>query len=162
LITVLVIDEDDLFREAAYSIIDVAHDMTVVGEMRDEQDLRHLAPEFQADVVLMSVGTPYSDHLRALEQLHSLCPESKILMIGTCAEDPLLLEALKKGARGYLEKRNGDPLEIVRSIRMVSEGGTVLSPGLTALMFEALFEDGQKASWLQPQERQRSRLSWTT
>jgi len=142
------VDEDDLSREAVNSIIDVAHDMTVVAQMADEQDLLHLAPEFQADVVLMSVGTPHSDHLRAMEQLQSLYPEGKILVMGTCAEDPLLLEALKKGARGYLQKRSGDPLEVVKSIRMVSEGETVLSPGLTGLIFEALFEDGRNMNCL--------------
>ena len=148
MIRVLVVDEDDRSREAAYSIIDVASDMTVVAEMADDQEMLSLVPEFQPDVVLMGVGTPHSDHLRAVEQLHSLYPESKILMMGTCAEDPLLLEALKKGARGYLEKGNGDPLEVVKSIRMVSEGGTVLSPGLTALIFEALFENRRNTNCL--------------
>jgi len=141
LIRVLVVDEDDLSREAAYSIVDVAVDMTVVAETADEQEMLDLVSEFQPDVVLMGVGTPHSDHLRAVEQLHSLRPESEILMTGTYAESPLLLEALKKGARGYLEKGSGDPLEVVKSIRIVSEGGTVLSPGLTGLLFEALFEN---------------------
>ena len=59
-----------------------------------------LVAEFKPDVVLMGVGTLHSDHLRAVEQLHSLYPESKILMVGACAEDPLPLESLKKSVRG--------------------------------------------------------------
>ena len=129
-------------------MIDVAHDMTVVAEMADEQELLDSAPEYRPDVVLMGVGTPHSDHLGAVEQLHRLYPESKILLMGTCAKDPLLLEALKKGAWGYLERGHGDPLEVVKSIRMVSEGETVLSPGLTGLIFEALFEDGRNMNCL--------------
>jgi NarL family two-component system response regulator LiaR len=64
------------------------------------------------------------------------CPETRILVLTSSADNQLLAAALHAGALGCLLKE-APPEELRRAIREVGEGHPVLPPGLLRRLFES-------------------------
>ncbi len=84
-------------------------------------------PKNPPDVVLVDVNLPRMSGIECVARLKELCPSVLPLILTMYEDTPLIFDALKAGACGYLLKRT-PPAEIVASIEQVQAGGSPMSP----------------------------------
>ena len=133
IIRVLVVDDHDLFRDGITSIIRAQADMAVVGEAADGLAALVLAQSLRPDVLLLDVNMPGMGGIEAARQISAAAPEIAVVMLTVRDEDPLIFEAIRGGARGYLLKTIRAQ-QLVEMIRAAARGEAALTPALAARM----------------------------
>ena len=127
---VLVVDDHRLMSEGVSNLL-TAHGIEVLGVASDGVEAIALAKELQPELILMDIRMPRCDGLSATRQIKALCPEIKILMLTTSAEDQDLFESIKSGASGYLLKSiSGNAF--IEALRGLEQGTPPFSPGLAS------------------------------
>lgn len=115
---VLVVDDHAHAREAICEILSMDTSFEVIGVVSDGQQAIDYTEQWLPDLILMDIQMPILNGLEATQRIKLAFPYVKIVMI-TVSDDVLhLLEALKRGAQGYLLK-NLEPsmwLEYLHSI----------------------------------------------
>ncbi|WP_214407579.1 response regulator [Pseudonocardia lacus] len=127
-IGVLLVDDEELVRTGLRAIIDAESDMRVLGEADDGSEVPGLVRRLRPDVVLMDVRMPDVDGIATTRHLTTaLADPPRVLVLTTFGNDGYVYDALQAGATGFLLKR-ARPVEIVRAVRTVAEGDSLLFP----------------------------------
>jgi DNA-binding NarL/FixJ family response regulator len=132
MIRVAVADDEALVRFGLRVLLETEDDIAVVGEADDGQTAVELVRRTRPDVVLLDVRMPGSDGLQALRAIMA-APElaaTRVIVLTTFELDEYVFEALRDGASGFLIK-DTEPAELLRAVRVVADGGSLLSPGVT-------------------------------
>lgn len=139
-IRVVLVDDQDLFREGVRVIVDAQAGMQVVGTAADGLQAISVADETAPDVVLMDLRMPEMDGVEATRQL--LSPERvarrertlRVVVLTTFDLDDRAAAAIRYGASGFLLK-DTTPARLADAIRTVAAGNAVLAPqDLTRLL----------------------------
>ncbi len=136
-IRVVLADDQDLVRVGLRALIDREPDLEVVGEATNGQQALDAVRTARADVVVMDVRMPVLDGLEATRRIASDpgLAGVRILVLTTFEIDEYVFEALRLGAGGFLLK-DADAAEILRAIRVVAAGDSLLSPSVTRMVVE--------------------------
>lgn len=106
-------------------------DIEVVVEAEHGQQLLDaLDTGTRVDVVLLDLRMPVLDGLATLLELRHRPRRPAVLVVTTFDRDALVLDAIAAGADGYTLKR-GRRQDLVRAVRTVAAGGSVLAPEVT-------------------------------
>ncbi|MEK4438927.1 response regulator transcription factor [Paenibacillus sp. FSL K6-2862] len=115
---VLIVDDHEHAREAIEVILSMDVSFEVIGVVTNGQEAIDFMDKWLPDLILMDIQMPVMNGLEATSRIKQIFPYVKIVMI-TVSDDMLhLLEAIKRGAQGYLLK-NLEPstwLEYLHSI----------------------------------------------
>jgi DNA-binding NarL/FixJ family response regulator len=136
-VRVALIDDQALLRAGLRALLDAEDGIEVVGEAGDGEQAVALVREQRPDVVLMDIRMPGVDGLEATRRI-AADPELagvKVVVLTTFEVDEYVFEGLRAGAAGFLLKE-ADPEEIVRAVRVVAEGESLLSPSVTRRVVE--------------------------
>jgi DNA-binding NarL/FixJ family response regulator len=144
-ITVLLVDDQKLFREGVRVIIDAQEGMRVVGTAGDGLEAVRLVEEMQPDVVLMDVRMPQMDGVEASRQIFA--PDRvarrtkpvRVIVLTTFNLDDRAATAIRHGASGFLLK-DTTPLMLRDAIRTVHGGNAVLAPQDLATLLDRQFQ----------------------
>jgi DNA-binding NarL/FixJ family response regulator len=137
MIRVLVADDHPVVREGLSAIVDVEDDIVVVGQAWDGAEALRQTRALRPDVVLMDLKMPNMDGVAATERIRSELPGTQVLILTTYADDESIMAGVRAGARGYLLK-DAPPDELVRAIRIVARGGSLLQPVVAARVLDRL------------------------
>ena len=127
MIRVLVVDDHDLVRTGITRMLADIDGLQVVGEADSGEAALKLARELKPDVVLMDVKMPGIGGLEATRKLLRSHPDTKVVAVTVCEEDPFPTRLLQAGAAGYLTKGAGLD-EMVQAIRLAFAGQRYISP----------------------------------
>ena len=147
MIRVVLADDQILVRSGFRALLDAEHDITVVGEAGDGAEALDVCRELQPDVVLMDIRMPGIDGLTATRQISEdrRLDGVRVLILTTFEIDEYVYEALRAGASGFLVKHT-EPAELIRAVRVVAAGESLLSPGATRRLIAAFVESGAGAA----------------
>lgn len=128
-IGVLVADRVRLVRGALRALLEAEADVAVAGEAASGEEVVALVNETRPDVVLMDVELPGLDGVEVIRRIVADPGLSgvNVLIVTASERDDHALGSLRAGASGFLS-RDSDPGELVRAVRKVAAGETVLSP----------------------------------
>ncbi|CAM3221051.1 response regulator transcription factor [Nocardioides dubius] len=139
-IRVLLVDDQDLFREGVAVIVDAQPGMEVVGSVGNGVDGVRAVDDLHPDVVLMDIRMPELDGVEATRQILSPARVSgrerpvRVIVLTTFNLDDRAATAIRHGASGFLLKGT-TPALLADAIRTVHSGHAVLAPDdLAALM----------------------------
>ena len=130
MIRVLIADDDAEVRNGLKAIAELDGDITVVGQAADGVEAIARTRQLVPDVVLMDVRMPRLDGIEATRRILSTPPAPRVIVLTTFDRNQYVYEAMKAGASGFLLKdvRRG---QLVRAIRDVVTGDTLLAPAIT-------------------------------
>ncbi|HEY9640184.1 MAG TPA: response regulator transcription factor [Coleofasciculaceae cyanobacterium] len=137
MIRLLLVDDQDLFRQGLAALLSVEPDLEIAGQARNGEEAIALAGTLQPHVILMDVRMPLCDGVQATHEIHQRYPWIRILVLTTFDDDEYILQSLQVGALGYLLKRTPSP-EIAAAIRSVSQGYSQLGPTIALKVFAKL------------------------
>jgi len=132
MIRVLLADDQALVRAGFRALLGAQGDIEVAGEASDGEQAVRLARQVVPDVVLMDIRMPGTDGLAATRQIAAdqRLAGVRVVILTTFELDEYVFEAIRSGAAGFLVK-DADPDELVQAVRVVADGGALLSPGVT-------------------------------
>ena len=161
---VLVVDDQALVRHGIRTLLELGG-FTVVGECGDGAEALAAMASLRPDVVLLDLRMPRYDGLWFLEELsrsgmhrgaddpagspredaHRPDPDTApamdtdvpVLVLTTFDDDALLLQALHRGARGYLLK-DVTLEQLSAAVHTLAEGGTLIAPSITDRLLRAI------------------------
>jgi two-component system, NarL family, response regulator DevR len=157
-ITVMLVDDHDVVRDGLRMVLDLDEEIQVVGDAADGRSGVLLAGRLKPDIVLMDILMPGMDGIEACREIKSAWPETRVVMLTSSADQQAVEAAILAGASGYILKNVGRQ-ELLRSIKAVGRGETLLDPGVTRKVVERLKallrkEQGEEGESLSERERE--------
>ena len=129
-IRLLLVDDHEVVRVGLRTVLHNNQGITVVGEAGSKAAAVRAAKRLKPDIVLMDVRLPDGSGVEACRDILASDSTTGIIFLTSYADDDSVLAAVLAGAQGYVLK-NIDARMLVRSIRAVSNGRSLLNPALT-------------------------------
>ncbi|MDJ1134694.1 response regulator [Streptomyces iconiensis] len=131
-VRVLIADDQALLRESFGVLVDAEPGLKVVGTAEDGEAAVRLALSERPDVILMDVRMPRLDGIEATRAIrrNPATEGVRVLVLTMFDLDSYVFAALRSGASGFLLK-DVAPAELVRAIRTVAAGESLLAPSVT-------------------------------
>jgi DNA-binding NarL/FixJ family response regulator len=131
-------DDQPLVRVGLKALVDAEDDIEIVGEAADGEEAVSVVRQTHPDLIVMDIRMPRLDGLQATRLIagDAALGSVRILVLTTFEIDEYVFEALRAGASGFLLK-DAEPRELLRAIRLVAAGESLLSPSVTRRVVEA-------------------------
>jgi DNA-binding NarL/FixJ family response regulator len=152
-ITVLIADDHPVVRQGLAVLLEVQDDIDLVGEASDGQAAVRMTMERIPDVLLLDLKLPGIDGLGVLNELRARGARTRVLVLTSGASPTGPALALQAGAAGFLYK-DVDPDALVRAIRSVHDGHTVLASDAADLVAARPRADSRGIRSLTARERE--------
>jgi DNA-binding NarL/FixJ family response regulator len=135
-ISVLIADDHPVVRQGLRVLLSVHDDIAVVGEAGDGREAVDLATALAPGVILLDLKLPGLDGLGVLAELRDRGLPARVLVLTSAADPAAVTLAMRAGAAGFLYK-DVDPDALVRAVRSVNDGNTLLAPEAAGLLVRA-------------------------
>jgi len=143
-IKVLIADDHLIAREGALSMLSGSSLIEVIGEAEDGTEAARKAEELMPDVILMDLKMPGLDGVLATQEIITINPNVKILVLTVSEDKQDLVKAVKAGARGYLLK-DVKKSDLIKAIEAVYKGESIINPAMAADLLEEFRNLSQEA-----------------
>jgi two-component system, NarL family, response regulator DevR len=152
---VFLLDDHELVRSGLRQLIEAEDDLEVVGEAATAGEARRRIPALRPDVAVLDARLPDGSGIEVCRDVRAVDPTIRALVLTSYDDDEALFAAIVAGAAGYVLKdiRSSD---LVRGIRTVAAGGSLLDPTTTAHVLERLRsgpQEDRRLAGLTGQER---------
>jgi len=134
---VMLVDDHEVVRDGIKALRQVHDDLLVVAEAGSVKDALIQADRTKPDVVVMDVRLADGSGIEATREIRALRPQTRVLMLTSFADDEALFASIMAGANGYVLKQIKGG-ELVRAIRTVGRGESLLDPAITSSVLERL------------------------
>ena len=137
MISVFLVDDHEVVRRGVRDLLEAEGDLQVVGEAATVGQALARIPAARPQVAVLDVRLPDGNGVALCRELRAGQPGLACLMLTSFADDQALLDAVLAGAAGYVLKdvRGND---LVRGVRTVAAGGSLLDPRATSLVLARL------------------------
>jgi len=153
---VLLVDDHEVVRDGIKALLQATDDIVVSGEAGTVREAVDEADRTRPDVVVMDVQLADGSGIEATREIRTDHPKTAVVMLTSFADDEALFASIMAGAAGYVLKqvRGG---ELVRAIRTVGKGESLLDPAVTSAVLDRLRRGkhllrDEKLARLSPQE----------
>ena len=142
MIRLAIVDDQAMVRAGFRLIVQSQDDMQVAGEAADGREAVEVVRRERPDVVLMDVRMP---HMDGIEATMKIAPIARVVILTTYELDEYVFDALAAGASAFLLKA-APPEDLIRAIRVVAEGDSLLSPSVTRRLIDEFAKRPQRSS----------------
>jgi DNA-binding NarL/FixJ family response regulator len=123
-VRVLIVDDQEPFRQAAAAVVELTDPFVVVGTVSSGEDCLAAVPELHPDLVLMDVGLPGMDGLEATRRLSALTGPPVVVLVSTHDEEEFGEAAHSCGAVAYVKKSVFGPERLAAAWVLGASGST--------------------------------------
>ncbi|AZV56716.1 response regulator transcription factor [Clostridium sp. AWRP] len=136
-IKILIADDQTLMLDGLKTILELEENFTVVGTVKNGNDVLEFCKHDVPDLVLMDIRMPEMDGVKCTKMLKTLYPEVIILILTTFNDGDYIIEALNYGASGYILKDiEGD--ELIKAINDAYKGSMMLPSSVAKKLVQSL------------------------
>ena len=125
-VRVLVVEDDDAWREFVVSAVQQGPGVQVVSEIADGAQALRTVARLRPDLVMLDIGLPGLNGIEVARRIQRLYPESRILFVSQETSEDVVEEALSTGALGYLLKADAGS-ELLAGVNSVLLGKRFMS-----------------------------------
>ncbi len=153
----MLVDDHEVVRLGMRAAFELEPDITVVGEAANGAEAVAKVGVLAPQVLLMDVRMEKMDGIAACREIKSLYPDVRILMITSFSDHEAMMASVVAGASGYLLK-NVSRVELLKAIRAVAAGQSLLDPEHAQQMKEQLASGSLPSGAEELTEREREVL----
>lgn len=132
-IKILIADDHQILREGLVGCLLSKKDFKVIGEAVDGVEVIEMAGKLRPDIVIMDIGLPKLNGLKATKAILAKYPDIKILVLSAYDDEEYVNEFIKSGASGYLLKNNSSK-EVIIAIEKILNGNIYIDSLLTQII----------------------------
>lgn len=140
MIKVAIIEDNQAYRQALITLIEVNEGIKVVCSLPSLTGVLDVFTKHQPDICIMDIQMPGLSGIEGVRILKERFSSLNIFMLTVFEDDDNIFESIKAGAVGYLLKK--DPPElIIEAIRKVHAGETMLNGKIARKVLEFFKKD---------------------
>jgi len=153
---ILLVDDHEVVRDGVKVLLQATDDIIVTAEASSVREAVDEADRARPDVVVMDVRLADGSGIEATREIRARHPKTAVIMLTSFADDEALFASIMAGASGYVLKQVKGG-ELVRAIRTVGKGESLLDPAVTSAVLDRLRKGkhllkDEKLARLSPQE----------
>jgi DNA-binding NarL/FixJ family response regulator len=153
---ILLVDDHEVVRDGVKALLQATEDIIVTAEASSVREAIDEADRARPDVVVMDVRLADGSGIEATREIRARYPKTAVIMLTSFADDEALFASIMAGASGYVLKQVKGG-ELVRAIRTVGKGESLLDPAVTSAVLDRLRKGkhllrDEKLARLSPQE----------
>lgn len=138
-IRVVVVDDQQLFREMLQSWLQLRPDLTIVGTAGDGATALQVVAATLPDVVVMDIQMPGLDGIATTAELRRRHPQCQVVLLTTFDELPQIQAGLAAGAISYVTK-NDVAMVLHQAILAAAQGSAWLPSSVATPLIQALHQ----------------------
>jgi DNA-binding NarL/FixJ family response regulator len=136
MIKVAIVDDQALVRQGIASLLSLTSGFSLSWQASDGETALTLLAQMPVDVLLLDVRMPNMDGIELLTRLRKQDSHTRVVMLTTFDEPELFIEAMQRGANGFLLK-DIDSDKLASALSQVYEGQTLAEPVLLGQLTKA-------------------------
>ena len=142
---ILVVDDDDAFRESVCAAIARDDDLVLAGQVSSAATAREAVARGDFDVALIDLGLPDGNGIDIIREIARTRPDADVMVVTVFGDEAHVLASIEAGATGYLLKRSlNDTLgETGRELRA---GGSPISPDIARQLLHRFKRDSSETA----------------
>lgn len=137
----LVVDDHPIVRKGICQILNDISGNVRIAEASDAKEAIKEIRSRKFDVILLDINMPGRSGLDLLEDIKSIHPDIKILIVSMYPEEQYAIRALKSGASGYLTKESASN-ELLAAVEKVLQGGRYITQSIAERIFDVIDQQG--------------------
>lgn len=143
---VLIAEDHTLVSQGLQEMLSISDEIELVGVVETGEDAIDTVNRDEVDLVLMDVnlGQASINGIEASKRIKETSPDTKVLILTMFTDLGTVAQAVKAGADGYLSK-GASQEALIKAIRDVMEGKSVLDPHVTQGIFGRISGKGPQA-----------------
>lgn len=131
---ILVVDDFEPWRRFVSSTFQKEKDLQILLEVSDGLEAVYRGEDLRPDLVVLDIGLPTLNGIRAGQRIREVSPNSKILFLSEQNSPDIAEAALEAGGAGYVIKSDAGR-ELLAAVRAVREGKRYISTRLVGQVF---------------------------
>jgi two-component system, NarL family, response regulator DevR len=147
-IRIFLVDDHELIRRGLRAFLEGEPDMEVVDEAASARDAIGKAQIVKPDLVVLDVRLPDGNGIEVCRELRARCPEARVVMLTSFADDTTLMDSIVAGASGYILKATKQE-DLLAALRKVAAGQSLIDPAVTASVFRRLRRQAESSDALE-------------
>lgn len=156
-ITIVVVEDHPIVREALIAALENEADMRVVGQAADGVAAVAEVLRCQPLVVVMDLFLPGQGGIAAITAIKEQAPHVQILALTSATDETVFLAALQAGAIGYLIK-DSQRRDLLDAVRQVAQGVSTVTPRMAGALVRRIATGYTLPAALTAREREILRL----
>lgn len=136
-IQVILADDHAVVRSGIRQFLESTNEVIVVAEADDGERAKFLVQEHTPDVIVLDIQMPKATGIEVTRWIRKNQIEVGVLILTAYDDDPYINAVLQAGANGFVLK-TASPEEIVKAVKDVNEGKSVLDPSITHKVLQRL------------------------
>jgi len=133
MITVLVADDHAMVRAGLVRLLESREDISVLGEAGLGREAVSMCRNLKPQVVLLDLDLPDIDGIEVTQQILSVQPEVRILILTMHDSEDYANRLIQAGAAGFIVKGSA-PAELPEAVRRVASGGSYITHSMMERM----------------------------
>lgn len=140
MVNILLVESHTVVRKGIISLIEASGEIRVICEAADPAAaLQLISDGCNPDIVIVDLNTPEAIGVDFLKKVSELNSNIRILIFSMIDHEKHVLEALKNGAYGYLQKNTGSE-EFIFAIKHIAAGNKYICSDIAIPLIEKLYE----------------------
>jgi len=137
---IVVADRNVITRVGLRSILERSTGFAVIAEATSYDAVIDAVDEHGPDVLIidLDLGDDTTRGLKLVEEIADRYPTTKVLVLANTLSEMIVVEALRRGANGYLCKDDVKADELGKGVKAIQDGETVLGKGVGNLVAHSL------------------------
>jgi two-component system response regulator DevR len=137
---IVVADHNVITRVGLRSILERNPGFAVIAEATSYDAVIDAVDEHGPDILIidLDLGDDTTRGLKLVEEIADRFPTTKVLVLANTLSEMIVVEALRRGANGYLCKDDLMADELGKGVKAIQDGETVLGKGVGNLVAHSL------------------------